>query len=561
MFFTLTNFNQVLESTILQRGRRYYDDGRVFDLEEVDTGRWQAGVEGTDIYQIVITIAPDGAIDWGCDCPYDWGPVCKHVTAVLYAIEEAAAPSLARTKKPAGRRKTLADKVREALSTLSHGELHDLLLEQALDDRNLAHMILARYGGEQEGKKGYVRLVKDALHLGQGRHGFLDYRGSVQAAKGIGQVIGRAEDYLAQEQPLQAIPIFQAVVETVVPAIGHADDSMGMLGDCIHFALESLQRAADQLAPKARADLFDYCIAEAPKESYEGWDWGWDLASIAAELVTTPQQRGELFATLDQMASRREADGWLADFHLERAASIKLSVIQQHDDDKAVQSFLEQHIHHEGQRVALARFHLDRGDPSAARQVCHEWLDQPDTNKPGLRSDFLAILLDVAEVDGDYQEQIRLAETLFQDTGQFVYYERLKELIGPEEWHTFRPGFLQRISRDRHVRIDMGALYVAEEMWESLLAYVQAYPHGAGQYHEYLAARYPRELSDVYEQLALITVERKVNRSGYQRACGYLLTMQRLGQGERVAEVVEQWRVEYKRRPALQDELNKAFGR
>ena len=72
------------------------------------------------------------------------------------------------------------------------------------------------------------------------------------------------------------------MLEGVVPAMAQADDSMGALGDCIHFALDGLQRAAEELAPAEKAGLFTYCGAEAPKNLYEGWDWGWDLAGIAA---------------------------------------------------------------------------------------------------------------------------------------------------------------------------------------------------------------------------------------------------------------------------------------
>ena len=42
--------------------------------------------------------------------------------------------------------------------------------------------------------------------------------------------------------------------------------------------------------------------------------------------------------------------------------------------------------------------------------------------------------------------------------------------------------------------------------------------------------------------------------------CGYLEKMQQLGEGERVFELVARWRVEYKHRPALLDELRKGFG-
>ncbi len=406
MEITLANFKEMLDPTILQRGRRYYDGGHVVDLEERAADQWQATVAGTKPYQVVITIEPDGSLDWACDCPYDWGPVCKHVAATLYALESAAAPPPKKTK-PRKQRKSRADKIRDALGTLSYEELHDLLLELALDDRDLAHLILARYGTDKEDKKAYAHLVQEALQLGQGRQGYIDYWGAAKAARGINELLNRAESHLAQGRPLQAIPIYQAAVEGVVPAMAHADDSMGALSECIRFALDGLQRAAQELAPPARAQLFDYCVAKAPQKPYVEWDWGWDLAGIAAQLAATPRQRETLFAILDRMATRRDDAGWGADFDRERAALMKLSVIQEQDDDAAVQAFLEAHIQYERLRMALARFHLQGGNLAAARRVCAEWLDAPPPGKPGLRPDFLAILLDVAEAAGDREEQIQ----------------------------------------------------------------------------------------------------------------------------------------------------------
>jgi uncharacterized Zn finger protein len=546
----------------LQRGRDYYADGRVIDLEEIDTGYWLVTVQGTDTYYAAISGTSDGALFWTCSCPYDWGPVCKHAVAALYALEATGAAPPPETSKPRKKRKTRTDKIREAIGALSKDELAGLLLEMARDDRALAHLILARYGPDKGNKGAYARLVQDALRPEQDRHGFLDYWSASRAARGVNELLDRADARLAGGQGLEeAISIYQAVEEEVVPAMAHADDSMGMLGDCIGIALAGLQGAAEALPPAEREAIFDYCVARAPEEPYAEWDWGWDLAGIAAELLETPQQQAALFAALDQMAYRHENEVWGADYDRERAATIKLSVIRRRENDAAVEAFLEAHIQYERLRMALARFHLDNGDLAAARRLCEEWLERPPADKPGLRPYFLDVLLDVAEAAGDEEEQIRLAEALFQQRGDFGYYERLKALIGADAWPDYRSGFIQRIQQGRRGWFDMGALYIAEEMWETLLEYVQADPHAAPYYHEHLATRFPQELSEAYEQLALDTLGRKVNRRGYQEACGYLQYMQRLGQNERVAELVAQFREQYKKRPALLDELNKAFGR
>ena len=201
MGITLSNFKEHVEPTILLRGLRYYDDDRVDKLEELTPGYWRAIGEGSRSYHVGITITADGGLGWACSCPYDQGPLCKHVAAALYALEAAGSGVPAKKTKPRKKRKTRADKGREALGSLSGEELHDLLLELALDDRELAGLILARYGPETDSVKGAARLVRDALRLGQDRHGFIDYYGASRVAKSVSELLGRAEVHFEGGRP------------------------------------------------------------------------------------------------------------------------------------------------------------------------------------------------------------------------------------------------------------------------------------------------------------------------------------------------------------------------
>lgn len=57
-----------------------------------------------------------------CDCPYDLGPVCKHVTAALFYLQQDTLDISVKSKsgkaKPVKARKTLDDKVDDVLKEL-----------------------------------------------------------------------------------------------------------------------------------------------------------------------------------------------------------------------------------------------------------------------------------------------------------------------------------------------------------------------------------------------------------------------------------------------------------
>ena len=77
-------FTEEVHALILERGKEYFRQGAVESLTETPEG-WTAQVAGQETYNVVIT-GLDVPKEWYCDCPYDHGPMCKHVAAVFYAI-------------------------------------------------------------------------------------------------------------------------------------------------------------------------------------------------------------------------------------------------------------------------------------------------------------------------------------------------------------------------------------------------------------------------------------------------------------------------------------------
>ena len=84
----LSSFDRELNETIVKRGKDYFRNGYVKDLEEIDDGIWRALVEGSEVYDTTITIVSGGITKHRCSCPYDLGQFCKHEVAVLYTIRE-----------------------------------------------------------------------------------------------------------------------------------------------------------------------------------------------------------------------------------------------------------------------------------------------------------------------------------------------------------------------------------------------------------------------------------------------------------------------------------------
>lgn len=86
MSINIDNFEDEVHKLITERGKEYFDANQVLMLKQTAEG-WTAVIEGNETYQVLLE-GHDEITTWNCTCPFEHGPVCKHVAAVLYAVRE-----------------------------------------------------------------------------------------------------------------------------------------------------------------------------------------------------------------------------------------------------------------------------------------------------------------------------------------------------------------------------------------------------------------------------------------------------------------------------------------
>ena len=119
----LKNFEKIVEPDILNRGFRLYEEGYILEVEQVEKGEFVASVRGSDKYAVTIKLSDILEMtSHSCDCPYDWGTVCKHEVAVMYHIKDKQLfdqPVTANT----------FDKIKEDLEKLDKAALLEILMD------------------------------------------------------------------------------------------------------------------------------------------------------------------------------------------------------------------------------------------------------------------------------------------------------------------------------------------------------------------------------------------------------------------------------------------------
>ena len=86
MSIKVENFEEDVHFLITERGKEYFDANQVLMLQQTLDG-WSAVIEGSETYEVLLE-GHDVITSWQCTCPFEHGPVCKHVAAVFFAVRE-----------------------------------------------------------------------------------------------------------------------------------------------------------------------------------------------------------------------------------------------------------------------------------------------------------------------------------------------------------------------------------------------------------------------------------------------------------------------------------------
>ncbi len=562
MALTLQNFKQTIPSNILTRGRDYYHNGHVTDLSQEGDEAWTAEVQGTERYEVVVTQHPDGSLECSCTCPYEYGEHCKHVAAALYAIEEAFPEYLkGGRRKPARKRATRMDRLRAALRAVSLEQLIGVLLELAEDDRDLQTQLLLRLDAGHK-PTDYRRLVKDTLRPLRSNDGFVDYGVAARVSKQLNEVFSRAGQAIST-RPDDALTIYQILLEETIDLGGRIDDSYGVLSDAISLALAGVDMCAERVSPDGRAALFAYCLREAGEPRQREGGYAWNLLKLAANLVTTSAQRSALFETLDVVVRDRAktttAGVYWSDYLVERAAEVKLMVVQRLDGDEATLAFISDHRHLPRFRKLLIEFYISREDLTMARKLAEEGLAAigKGNTRHGLALDYRDLILLIAQRQGDTQATIEHARALWLNRRGEAYYDLLTDVVPPEKWPAFRESLLN----DRNCTSDLAAwAYAREGLWAKVRDIAVANRRLMMQYQLEMEARFPNETAAAYRRIVENMLSDVSNRLTYSEAADYLVRMQKLGYGDEGRALALFFIEKYPQRRAMIEELKRAAG-
>ena len=547
----LGEFKKMVEPAVWKRGKSYFEDGAVGDLEDDGNGHWESIVSGNDDYEVSVDIQFDHVQEWNCDCPYD-GHICKHVVATVLAIQNENKMITINVQENEPKPQTFE----QLVAAVSSDELLSFVKQYAESDKNFKRAFQVSFAEKNPtgGKAQYTKLIAQSLRSAMGRHGFIDYYHARKAFNTVYGLLDKANELLNRENYSETWLITSAVVEQVSEVTGYIDDSDGVIGDSFEGAFNLISVLADkaEVPMPHKEQMLDWHKGEYPKDKYQSYGDDLILDSMV-DLAKVTNRTGEIFPILDSAISKTTSEYELVNLLQQKAGLLK-SMGRMAEYNVLMNENLQ---HSEFRKIKLAEL-LEQKHYNDAEKLIEEGIRISESqNHGGTTRQWKEQLLEIYLKTCQKDNYLKLLHELFYASNR-QYYPLLKQNIGPEKWPEELSRIIATLKKSRMDWNFLFELYAAEKMLPELLQLITQHAEFRliKTYEPFLLPEFHIEIIGLYERVCEKFAARANARGDYHELASMLKHVQKLDGGKQiVTKLLTSFREIYKRRPAMMDEL------
>lgn len=558
----LNDLSRFIDPVILDRGHDYMLDGNIVRIREAGNRIYHAEVEGSDLYLVQVKLDEDNNVVYSdCDCPYDFGPLCKHQAAVLLKLRDQLNPGA----PIAGRNPTMTSNqtLMQLLEAESKESLVDLLLSLASDSEVLEQRIklhISKTGGIEELEE-CRRLIRSYIESNADRHGFVNWRNVSRAVGGAELAAEKAIEAADREEWIRAAGINLCILEEMVDFLQEADDSDGTIGVVIEESLERIHEIIlqiDSISPVEQDTLFQMLLNESGHPRYGGWtDWQLTLLKMASRLAITPDMRSKWETHASNLTLQQTGGAWSRDYFAERVANMRYQLIRTYENAGQADEYLNSHLHFSNFRDMAIQDAFLNGRYQEVIRLAEEGEAQDQAKSlPGLVNQWKKHRYEAYRRAGFIELQRLLGVELILD-GDFTYYKQVKETYPAAEWPPVYQDILQKLEQDKYPKEIYTRILVEEQEYSRLLAYVKLRPSRIEQFYKHLIQPYPSEVTELFQTHIEAEADRSSTRKHYGNVCRIIRMLQQVGGKEAALQMVSKLLSKYPKKPAFREELMK----
>ena len=545
----MMKWHNLFDDRILARGRNYWKDGAVHDLE-ADDERITALVDGTEEYEVEIELDDDSIRDLSCTCPYaEDGTPCKHMAAVLYAWENSGTPKTGDAKKQ-------QTSIPELVARADEETVRAFLVKVLEKDKRLAERFRltvepARKNDIRQQKKTVDRIIRSHT-VGNRYESYIDDYDDF--ARDIFSVFDNViQPMLDGKQYDDALALSTYLFESV-SGLEYADEEDNPLELEERCGLV-WQRIFDE-SEASRPALFRWLLTSTEKiKSFSG---------VCEEILKENYHTQEYYPALLEWTGRRAEEAFRGAntyYDSRRAESLLIKHLALMDEADVPSEQIRDTCRTYWKFPNVRKFYAERccqkGQHDEAIAVFEESIKLDAKQYPGLISDYHLRLKEIyrdLNRNEDYQNELWTIALYVMPCNLEIFRE-LKTLYSPEEWPIAREELFAVVSK----RSGFDELLREEELYDQLLGYLMNPSVSLNQlqaHEDVLKTRFPDQVLEKYRETLEEDAKATATRGEYQRWVKRLKHMQSISGGKQVVRIiVEDWRTRYKNRRALMEEL------
>lgn len=574
------NWQKLFASHILERGYDYYCDGAV---ENIEIGRddLRADVVGTEDYEVEISLNDGKVTDMYCSCPYAaGGNNCKHMAAVLYEwtadimdedepedtdnedMDDDADAESMDLFEPAVtvcdyKKKSAA--VEKLVTSAERDIVQAFLVSVLAEDKKLLLRFrnMVNKCATNEDVEDYFEQIDEIADRYLGRDHFINYYQAYDFMLELEEIIDK--DVRRMIDNGSHISAFH-VMNHIFVLLGNVDmdDSGGetsMLAEQIYqLWLELLTKVNAQDKRKMfiwftthmDGSVIDYL------EEY--------IEQIIMEEFKEPEYEQDKLSFMEEMIEKAEKkdSGWSRDYAVGKWTVTYLKTLE---EKNAPEDQLEEICKKYWNNSGVRRYYIDRYFEKKEYDRVLQVLDESIELDKAYRGQVLEYnqkKKEIYRLQGNksaYIEQLWKL-VLEQSAGDLDIYKELKAQYSEKEWLIKREELFKKLPANAHI----DRLYKEEKLYDRLLAYVlkSSGLYAVQSYENVLKKEYPKQILSKYQDEVNKMASCTGNRKHYADLVALLRRMKQIKGGSEIVEtIVEEWKIKYRNRPAMMDELSK----
>lgn len=550
------NFDHYVNKTILDRGYSYFIEGNVVEGYEQGKNEYIFHIEGSEDYEVVVEIADDGDILYSqCDCPYDFGSVCKHEVAAYFQLIDMLKHGSIHDKLTSKTRKRTT--IQEVLSNLSKEELINIIISMTNHDATLENSLIVKYsnGDNRQELESCQELIAAIVQKYTDREGFIKYRDTRAFVTELEEIIEKARN---TEDALIALDIALLLLEEAIDAFQYADDSSGHIGFLVTETLVLIEETVTSRNVKAqqKPEIFTKLLAQTDNEIFDGWiDFKIDLLKICFEFADDETLREQLRRKIESNLDNKSNERY-KNYENEYMLELLFRLIELYGTQEEAEQFIQDHIQFSSFREKLLNKYLQEKNYHKVIEVAKDGETQ-DHQYPGLISKWKKLRYVAYKKLSLKKEQSKLAKELLFE-GNIDYYYDLKVLASDNQGE-FYTNLKHELKTRRGWNASRILLKIIEEEndLEEILNFVRTNPEYIEEYAEKLANHFKDEITEIFQGYIHTVARNSSNRRDYQRVCDKILRYKKIVGKPKQVEMIDELMDLYRKRPAFIDELGK----